>query len=445
MIYYDLHNRFNQAVMINLSGKWNIVPAPLMFRNFGDGREQVKPIMGGPGQLDRYINLLRVPERHKNIVKVTTICAFDPVIENPIILLAGESGSGKTHQLLLEKSVVDPQTSRMPGLSKNQKEENIKLAMSKHYWYCFDNLKGIPDWFGDYINTVTQGTSEELRQKYTTSNTQVVDIKCVVRMNGITVDLIQSDSLKRSMIIDRDNLEGGAVKEAELFAGLDAIKAELLGEIFTVLSKALNLMDSDTTGRFRMPKDISSRLVDFYELGGAVCEVLQIKDWKDIFKTYAKMQDEIAVNENPIGQAIRKLMEDRRVWVGKASDLYNLLKTIAGGIPPRTVYDRGEYVPVDAGVPGLGINVNDKNAFPSDTVWMMRRYLRPIQGNLREENIFVTLDMKWYEVKALQVSNDLKAVEEARGCDVTKIRDDEKVVMITAAKPFKIPSVDQTR
>lgn len=438
ILYYDLHNKLNESVRLDLDG-WSVVPAPLMFRNHGDGREQVKPIKGEPGQLDKYIDLLKVPERHRNIIKITTICAFQPIIENPIVTLAGESGAGKSKQMDMDRSLIDPQPGDLPGLHKSDNVDDVKLFMSKYYWYGFDNVKGVPDWFGDFINTVTGGTRAERRELYTTANIRHYDIKCIVRMNGITTDLVQSDSLKRSIIVDREVMEGDASTPKELFSRLDAMKPALLGEIFTILCKSMALLKSKN-GQYQIPKDISSRLVEFYQLGSAVCEVLDIPDWPGTFRSYIKAQDALAVDENPIGLAIRELMRGRKAWIGTASDLYTILKDIAGGKEARSVYSSsdGGYVKVEEGDPGLGINVKDRAAFPQGPAWMVRAYLKPIVGNLRDENIFATLDKQYHEVKDMRISNDRKAVDDAPGCVPSKLRYDDKVILLTTVKPFKI-------
>ncbi len=66
-------------------------------------------------------------------------------------------------------------------------------------------------------------------------------------------------------------------------------------------------------GQYQMPKDIDSRLVDFYTFGGAVCEVLQIPDWAEIFRTYCKEQDDESLSGNPIGLGIIELMKDLKL------------------------------------------------------------------------------------------------------------------------------------
>ena len=388
-IWYDLSNDRRESVRINGDG-WEIVEnSPVLFRDFPK-REQSRPERGESGQLDKYIETLRYDDTDiRRMMKVITVTAFNPAIENPILVLLGPSGSGKTIQNRMERDLIDPCPGDLSGLAKDSKDEiGTKLKMSKHYFVAFNNVNGFPSWFQDLANVATGGTSEEVRELYTTNDTRMINIKCLLRINGINQDMYQADSLRRSIIVERELIDPKQkVDEEKMFADFYARRPYLLAEIFDILSRALKRAE---TKDYLMPAGVETRLVSWYKFSCAVAEELDITeyDWCELFKRFVAHQDETVIDQSVIGQAILELEKEYVAeygptwkWWGTPSELLTKLNKIAAG--DWTVEDGRPVKRSD----GIGIDIREKS-WPNKPNALSRR-LNTIKGSLRAQGIFV--------------------------------------------------------
>jgi hypothetical protein len=362
-IYYDLANKDWRVVKVTPDG-WTVEYCPIIFRRYKSQQPQVYPSREyTPDVFDRFMDLMNIKdEDDKVLVKGYLISLFYPDIPKPILILMAEQGSAKTTEQELEKMTVDPSSTLTLTFPRDIHELVQKL--SHNYIAYFDNVSKLQDWVSDQLCRAATGSGFSKRELYTDDEDVIYNFVRCIGINGINIGGLKPDLLDRSIIRKREPIsKEKRRKKHDVHAEFESIRPQLLGYIFDILSKVLQVKSKGGIKIDGLP-----RMADFAEIGEIACRCMGYDDNRFLNAYYKniQLQVDVAIAANLVSNAIIKFMEDKNEWTGTATELLTGLQEAATE---------------------LKINVNAK-AWPKGANVLSGR-LNEVKTNLREIGIII--------------------------------------------------------
>lgn len=351
-LWYDLSNSEWQAVKISENG-WEIIDhPPALFRREQHQKPQINP-NNECGNIWMFFDSANVPENKKLILLVYLVSCFIPDIPHPVIIIYGPPGSGKSLLMEFLRDIIDP--SQVPKLKIPKGDKDIVQNFDNHYAPFFDNLDTIQPWLSDMICRAVTGEGSEHRALYTDSDSVIRNYRRCVGLTGINVAARKGDLLDRSILIGLDQIsQEDRKEETQLRSNFNENLPEILGNIFTIITKAMALYPS-------VMLENLPRMADFAKWGYAIAEA--IGGYGDDFITaYARDEEDRiieALDANHLSIAIISLMDDLPEWKGTPTELLITLENVAEEEK---------------------INIKSKN-WPKSPTWITRR-LNEIKSGL---------------------------------------------------------------
>lgn len=300
--WYDLGE--GRLVKINENG-WAVSnKPPILFRNLSHQIPQPLPV--NDGSLDDLFELINIKdEQNKLLLKVMTVAGFISGFPHPVIVLNGQKGSAKSTCLRLLKSVIDPSQA---DLLAPINDMNILTQTISHHWLtCFDNLSFIRQEVSDSFCRICTGGATSTRQLYKDDSNIVRRFKSMVAINGISNVIVNPDLFDRSIMIELKPIdEEHRLLDEEINTRLEKIKPGVLGACLDAAAKAIKIKSS-----IELKKKV--RMADFAVWGCAIAEAIGEDKGKFLqaFQLNYDNQDEIAIEDNPLAQAIEKLIAEK--------------------------------------------------------------------------------------------------------------------------------------
>ncbi len=362
-IYYDLANKDWRVVKVTPDG-WTVEYCPIIFRRYKSQQPQLYPSREySPDVFDRFMDLMNIKdEDDKILVKGYLISLFYPDIPKPILILMAEQGSAKTTEQELEKMTVDPSSTLTLTFPRDINELVQKL--SHNYIAYFDNVSKLQDWVSDQLCRAATGSGFSKRELYTDDEDVIYNFIRCIGINGINIGGLKPDLLDRSIIRKREPIsKEKRRKKQDIHAEYESIRPQLLGYIFDVLAKILQVKSKGGIKIDGLP-----RMADFAEIGEIACRCMGYDDNRFLNAYYKNIQLQVdeAIAANLVSNAIIKFMEDKSEWTGTATELLTGLQEAATE---------------------LKINVNAK-AWPKGANVLSGR-LNEVKTNLREIGIII--------------------------------------------------------
>lgn len=320
-LWYDLGK---SAVKIGQNG-WEIVKQPpILFRQYNHQEEQVIPVRNGNVQLLRqFVNI--ESDEDWALFLIFAISAFIPTFPKPVLVLTGSQGAGKTTPMRMLKKLIDP--SVLPSNGSPSDQEEMSRMADRHSVIFFDNLSNLSSKVSDLLCKLVTGDGFSRRTKYTDDDETIFVSKRAIMMNGINSFITRADLLDRAIILEIERIsEDKRLAEDELWQKFEAERPKILGGIFDILSRAMSLYGSDVPDKL-------PRMADFAKWGIAINSAIKQIDenWSvDFIKAYEKnieLQNEEAIQANPVAVAAQMLVKENIVWKGTATQLFNEFET----------------------------------------------------------------------------------------------------------------------
>lgn len=331
-IYYDMTNDKWQCVKITPEG-WTLedkTPIP-MFARYKQ-TPQVEPDRNYDGDIfDRFLQLTNLKEEEDRILlSVYIISLFIPDIQHVISQIHGEKGSAKSMLQTLIKDLVDPTKPKLLTIYNDQNEFIQQLA--HNYLAFYDNLKFTPRWLSDEACKACTGVGSTKRKLFSNDDDIVYEYRRGLGFNGINLGLTEPDLLDRSIMVELQRIgKESRRQESEIMTEFLQLRPQLLGYIFDILVKALQI--KPTIKLSDLP-----RMADFAIWGEAIARAMGYRDLEFINVYYDNIgkQNVEAIENSPLGQAISKFVktkvgdEERPCsWQGSMSQALDCLNTIA--------------------------------------------------------------------------------------------------------------------
>ena len=366
-IYYDLADSKRRCIRLS-NKKWELVnspPIPLFVRY--NQTEQDTPVSSYSYDiLDKLIDLTNVKKASDTkLLKVYLITLFISDIPHAILLLHGDKGAAKSTLEKLIKLLVDPTKPILLTIPKDR-AEFIQQAYHNHVIY-YDNLKYIPKWFSDEVCKIVTGVGSTKRKLYSDDEDIVYELKRCLGVNGINISLTEPDALDRSILIELERIDDGNLEEKEIINKLLEIRPQLLGYIFDVIVRAMQIKPSLKIGNL-------PRMADFALWGEAIARSVNYKEneFLVLYKQNIGEQNIEAIEFNSLATAIVRLVES---WDNKQEG-EQIIKEKQ--YDPQTLLNILNLVSAE-----YGIDTSNHHEWPKDIKWLSRR-LKIIRSNLLE-------------------------------------------------------------
>ena len=370
-IYYDLTDKMWQAVRISQYG-WNIeksTDVPILFRRHSNQLPQVAPSRKYPIDIfDQFMNLINVKDgNNRLLLKCYIISLFIPEIPKPVLMLHGEQGSAKSTLQELIKRVVDP--SSIANLTFPRDVNELVQQLSHNYIAYYDNVSIIRDWISDQICRAVTGLGFSKRELWTNDDDIIYNFRRCLGFNGINLAATKADLLDRGLIIQLERIpKENRRKIQEIWDELDKIKPCLLGYIFDVIVKVLEVKNNGG-----ISIDSRSRMADFEEYAEITSRCIGHKpyDFINAYYNNQQLQTDAVVEGSPVATAIIKLLDkpnyNENGWCGTATDLLSELESYA-----------------------LEFKINTKSKFWVKSANSLSHRLNQIRTNMRDLDIEIT-------------------------------------------------------
>jgi energy-coupling factor transporter ATP-binding protein EcfA2 len=322
-IIYDLTNDKWQAVNINKSG-WNLIPCPPFFRRYTHCREQITPISSESTDIDRIFNYINIKNNQRSLFVALLVSYFIPDIPHPVMVIYGERGSGKSTASKIVKEIVDPSILQACTIPQ---DKNDMYQLLHHHWYVgFDNITALNTDISDIICRAVTGEGIFKRKLFSDSDDITYSYRRCIGLNGTSLMVTREDLLDRSLLFELERIEGKArLEERSIWPDFERNKAYILGSVFTILSRALSLVD-------KIQLDELPRMADFAKWGFAITEAIKEgtgKEFIDLYNLNINMQNEALLSSNPLLSAIYIVMSKQKSWHGSPTELYRLIQEIS--------------------------------------------------------------------------------------------------------------------
>lgn len=321
-IWYDLSNKRWEAVRITQDGWEIITDPPTLFRRYAHQAPQVTPLAGGDmGAFKNFLNLAS-PEQELLLLIYLVTC-FLPDIPHPIPVLYGPQGASKTTLARGLRRFIDP--SAVEVLSLPTTINDLVQQLSHHWFAFFDNITGLPDQVSDALCRAVTGEGFSKRELYSDDDDVIYAFRRCLGLNGINLAAQKPDLLDRSILFKLERINRESRKgEKDFWALFEEQRASILGGIFDVLSRAMQL-------RPTIELKMLPRMADFTYWGCAVSQALgrTQEEFLEAYSANIGDQNEEAIHENPVAAAVRALMDRRDEWEGTPSELLENLEAMA--------------------------------------------------------------------------------------------------------------------
>jgi energy-coupling factor transporter ATP-binding protein EcfA2 len=295
---------------------------PLPEPHLGDNvnvRQALAPILPFPGDDPRAV-----------VVAVWLLAALFPVIPQPILMIVGEQGSGKSVLAKVLREMIDPNGS--PVRRPPDSERDLFIAGASSYVLVFDNLTGIGKHLADALCAISTGGSYSTRKLYTNDEEVVFTIRRPVIITSIDPVTVRPDFLDRTLLLELSALPDKR-PSLELEETHQRCKPRILGALL------LSLQDALVARCFRRAEKLADphRLVDMHELALMAAESEHFGWTPEVvdaaIRSNRDQVRQLAVDASPIISLVTELA--REGFEGTATQLLTKLEALAPKIQAR--------------------------------------------------------------------------------------------------------------
>jgi Domain of unknown function (DUF3854) len=319
-VYLDLCNGRWEAVEITPSG-WRVVAGdavPVKFVRKDNAAPLPYPVEGGTVDALRPLLNVRTEEDFRLLV-AWTVGAFNPDGPYPALVLQGEQGSAKSTTVRVLRSVTDPAVE--PLRAPPRDERDLAIAASGNWVPALDNLSGLRPRLSDALCRLATGGGFATRELYSDDREVLFSQKRPVILNGIDRLAVAGDLRDRSLIVELPAIPPGErCTERGFNRELEEARPVVLGALLDAASAALRNLDS-------VRLDQPPRMADFAVWVTAAERALgwEPAAFMDAYAGNRSAATGLALDDDPVAEAIRELVSTKGVWSGTSTELLSEL------------------------------------------------------------------------------------------------------------------------
>ncbi len=302
--------------MITQEG-WHVVERPpVMFRHYVHQAPQCEPQHGGT--MDNLLDLVNLPGKQASLLfQVCLVAALLPDISSPITAVSGEQGSAENNAPQND-AIDDRYTSSLASLSlPDNLREFVQLACPPPRRILRQSQSPSRVALGCHVPALHRGWILQ-RELYSDDEDVIYAIRGLGGINGINLVATKPDLLDRCIIFRLEAIPPEKrLPEQALWHRFQEIKPLVLGSMFDALCAAIR--------RHSIPRTVGDlpRMADFALWGMDIAEALghTSDEFMRAYKANVQLQNESALEESPVAQAVLAFVKEGQEWEGTASDL----------------------------------------------------------------------------------------------------------------------------
>ncbi len=162
----------------------------------------------------------------------------------PILMVHGESGSGKSVLTKLLMDLVDPRNEKALSIPK---DDRALIVLAKQTWSIgFENLSHIPSWLSDAMCRLASGDAFVAVKLYTDDELALHKAKRPIIVNGIPRLAEREDLASRVLSINLPPFTDDRLTEPEIMVRWHKVKPRILGGLLDGVCGALRNVDGVT-------------------------------------------------------------------------------------------------------------------------------------------------------------------------------------------------------
>jgi hypothetical protein len=235
----------------------------------------------------------------------------------PVLMIHGESGSGKTILTKLLMDLIDPRDEKALSIPKDDRA--LIVFAKQTYLIGFENISHIPAWFSDALCRLASGDSFVAVKLYTDDELAIHKAKRPVIINGIPRLAEREDLANRTFTISLPPMTGDRLTEPELLQRWQGARPRILAGLLDGVCCALRNVDGVT-----LPEE--PRLVGALKWAAAAEPNFGFDDGA-IFKAYqdsARETTQASFEADVVAQVVTRFIRGlpTRQWEGISTALF---------------------------------------------------------------------------------------------------------------------------
>jgi putative DNA primase/helicase len=162
----------------------------------------------------------------------------------PVLMIHGESGSGKTILTKLLMDLIDPRDEK--ALSTPKDDRALIVFAKQTFLLGFENISVIPAWFSDALCRTASGDSFVAVKLYTDDELAIHKAKRPVLMNGIPRLAEREDLASRTFTVHLPPMTADRLTEPDLLARWQSARPRIFAGLLDGVCDALRKVDGVT-------------------------------------------------------------------------------------------------------------------------------------------------------------------------------------------------------
>jgi putative DNA primase/helicase len=326
-VFLDLCNDAWQAIECSKSG-WTVIddvpvkfirregmlslPMPELVTEQFSGIEELRSFFGNLSQ------------GHFALVCAWLISCWRDTGVFPVLMVHGESGSGKTMLTKLLMDLIDPRDERSLSIPK---DDRALIVFAKQTWLIgFENISHIPAWFSDALCRLASGDSFVAVKLYTDDELAIHKAKRPVIANGIPRLAEREDLASRTFSIQLPPFSAVRLTEPELLERWQKARPRILAGLLDGVCSALRNVDG-----VKLPEE--PRLIGALKWATAAEANFGFDDG-EIFRAYQESDKETiqaAFEADIVAIVLKSFIRGLATgsWEGTPTDLFAVINAYA--------------------------------------------------------------------------------------------------------------------
>jgi hypothetical protein len=247
VLYLDLGDPAWTVVAIDADGWRPVTEAPV--RHWRPASLRALPVPTPGGSLDALRSLWPAIDDDTWALLVTWLVAtLAPSGPFPILIEAGEQGSGKSTLGRQLRDLIDPASPALRGVPRDDRDLMIGALTS--YVVALDNLSGLQPWMSDTLCRIATGGGLATRTLFSDLDETLIEVSRPILLTGIEAPTSRGDLLDRALVATLPAMtDEQRVDEADLWRAYHTMRPALLGALLDAASCALRRRASVTLAR----------------------------------------------------------------------------------------------------------------------------------------------------------------------------------------------------
>jgi hypothetical protein len=314
VLYIDLCDDKWRVVEVTATG-WRVTQdAPVRFRRSRGMTALPYPLEGGSlEELRPFVN--GAEDDVWALLLAWLVGAFNPTGPYPLLILQGEQGTAKSTTARVIRSLVDPSSSPLRSLPKE--ERDLMIAANNAWTIAYDNLSGAPQWISDALCRLATGGGFATRELHSDSEEILFNAQRPIILNGIDDIATNADLADRALVVTLPPIpEEYRKPEAEFWKAFENSRSRIFGALLDALVSGMRHVAETKLAKYPRMADFSRWVV--------ACSHRMPVSGEDMMDAYMEnRRDAVAVSieGSPVASAVQTFMRDRREWDGAASEL----------------------------------------------------------------------------------------------------------------------------